>query len=54
MNSNMGVQLKLNAALSRRMASMTKDVVNMQAADLAGKLLREHEAKQATVDKKES
>ncbi len=51
-NSNMAVQLKLNAVMSRRLANMpnaTED--DKRAADLSEKLFHEHEVKQATVDK---
>jgi hypothetical protein len=49
-NSNMGVQLKLNAVLSRRLADMTKAPLDISVADQAERLLREHEGKQASVD----
>lgn len=49
-NSNMGVQLKLNAALASRIAEMTKDPEDIKAAALAQTLLHEHEAKQTLVD----
>src|SRR5678815_2998734 len=49
-NSNMGVQLKLNAALSRRMANITKSNEDIQAAELAEIALAEHIKKQAIVD----
>lgn len=52
-NSNMGVQLKLNAVVSRRLADMTKEPADMVAAELADKLLAEHVSKQAVVDSKE-
>ncbi len=51
-NSNMAVQLKLNAVMSRRLANMpnaTDD--DKRAAELSEKLFHEHEVKQATVDK---
>ena len=50
-NSNMGVQLKLNAVVSRRLAEITKDRADLAAAELAQGLLHEHEAKQAIVDR---
>jgi hypothetical protein len=49
-NSNMGVQLKLNAVVTRRLAAVTNDPEDLKAADLSERLLREHEAKQAVVD----
>jgi hypothetical protein len=49
-NSNMGVQLKLNAVSTRRLAELTKNAVDAAAADLAEKTLKEHEGKQAIVD----
>ena len=56
-NSNMGVQLRLNATLSRRVADLTTDYeekrLATKAAELAESLLTEHEGKQAIVDRKE-
>lgn len=49
-NSNMGTQLKLNAITLRRLAIITKDPIDVDAAMLAEKLLQEHEAKQAVAD----
>jgi len=49
-NSNMGVQLKLNAELSRWKADQTKDKSDEAAAIQAEHMFREHEGKQATVD----
>lgn len=49
-NSNMGVQLKLNAAVTKRLADITKDDDDRKAADLAAVMLAEHEKKQETVD----
>lgn len=49
-NSNMGVQLKLNAAVTKRLAGITKDPDDISAAHLASVMLAEHEKKQATVD----
>lgn len=51
-NSNMGTQLKLNAISLRRLATITSDPVDVDAAMLAEKLLKEHDAKQAAVDAK--
>lgn len=51
-NSNMGTQLKLNAISLRRLATITNDPVDVDAAMLAEKLLKEHDAKQAAVDAK--
>lgn len=57
-NSNMGVQLKLNASLSRQVANLTSDpkakAEATKAAELAESLLSEHEKKQAVVDNKEA
>ena len=49
-NSNMGAVLKLNAVTTRKLASL--DPTYEQAAELAERLDREHESKQATVDGK--
>ena len=49
-NSNMGVQLKLNAAVTKRLANMTQDKNDIEAAELAATMLTEHEKKQAIVD----
>jgi acyl-CoA reductase-like NAD-dependent aldehyde dehydrogenase len=49
-NNAMGVQLRLNADLSRWKANETKDPADVRAADLAAMLLNEHNAKQATAD----
>ena len=52
-NSNMGVQLHLNAAVSRRLASLTGDPDDAAAAILAEQLYHEHQAKQKVVDEGE-
>lgn len=49
-NSNFGVQLKVNEVLARRVADLTRDPDDMAAAALASKLYRDHMDKQATVD----
>lgn len=49
-NSAMGSQLKLNAVATRRLAMLTNAPVDVDAAELAAKALKEHESKQATVD----
>ena len=53
-NSNMGVQLRLNAVVTRRLAEITKGTpdgkADEEAATAAERLLREHEGKQAVVD----
>lgn len=49
-NSSMGNQLKLNAVATRRLAMLTNSPVDVDAADLANKMLKEHESKQAKVD----
>jgi hypothetical protein len=51
-NSNMGAQLKLNAVVTRRLADLTQDPTDHDAAALADKLLAEHQEKQAIVDSK--
>lgn len=51
-NANMGVQLKLNAVVTQRLATITKDPEDVTAAKLAKQLLVEHEKKQADVDRK--
>ena len=53
-NSNMGVQLKLTSVAMARIAELTKDPMDIRAADLARSLLHEHEKKQAVVDGKEN
>ena len=49
-NSNMGIQLRLNAVQSRRLADITKNPDDIKAAALAQSMLEEHEKKQAVVD----
>lgn len=49
-NSNMGIQLQLNAALSRRIAELTKDPADIAAALESLKVYEAHIAKQAKVD----
>ncbi len=49
-NSNMGVQLRLNAELSRWKANQTGLPEDARAADVAERMIREHEAKQRLVD----
>ena len=49
-NSNMGVQLRLNAAVTGRLAEITKDPEDIKAANLARLMYEEHVAKQAIVD----
>ncbi len=53
-NSNMAVQLKLNAAVTRRLANLTKGTpegeADQKAAELAEKLSNDHESKQRTID----
>jgi hypothetical protein len=49
-NSNMGVQLKLNAAITQRMAGLTNQPDDIAAATLAKIAYEEHLKKQATVD----
>lgn len=49
-NSATGVQLKLNAVMARRLASLTKLAPDDIAATEAERLYDEHQAKQAIVD----
>lgn len=49
-NSATGVQLKLNAELSRWKASQTNDPDHARAADKAEQLYLKHEQQQAKVD----
>ena len=49
-NSAMAAQLKLTATVTRRLANLTKDPADEEAADLAEKLSRQHEMKQAAID----
>lgn len=49
-NSGMIAQLKISAVALRRVAKLSNDVDDGAAADLAEKLLHEHERKQAIVD----
>lgn len=53
-NSNMGVQLRVGAVALRRVAELTKHPDDRAAAELAEKLLAEHETKQAKVDSREA
>ena len=50
-NSNMAQQLRLNAAVTRRLADLTREPADAKAADLAEQLSAEHAAKQAVVDR---
>lgn len=49
-NSAMGSQLKLNAVATRRLAMLTNAPVDVDAAAIAEKALKEHESKQEAVD----
>jgi hypothetical protein len=49
-NNNMAVQLRLNKAVTERLAGLTKDPDDRAAADLAATVFAEHEAKQRQVD----
>ena len=49
-NSNMGVQLRMHADLTQRMAEKTNEPEDIAAALQAKKLWDEHQGKQATVD----
>jgi hypothetical protein len=52
-NSNMGLQLGISAALARRIADLTGLESDASIAEAHEKLSHDHEAKQAQVDKKE-
>lgn len=49
-NNAMGVQLKLNAVIARRLSNMTHEAGDVEAAIAAEALYAEHMAKQAKVD----
>ena len=49
-NSNMGIQLKINYVLADRIASLTNNKNDIAVAKEAHKLFDEHEARQHTVD----
>ena len=49
-NSNMSIQLRISALALRRVADLTKDPRDADAADEAEKGFHEHEAKQRIVD----
>ena len=49
-NSKMGAQLLLNTIATRRLADLTKEPVDIQAADIASELYKDHQSKQAIVD----
>jgi hypothetical protein len=52
-NSNMAAQLKISSVALKRVAELTKHPDDVAAFQLADKLLREHEGKQAVVDSNE-
>jgi hypothetical protein len=49
-NANMGAALNVNRISTRRLADITKDAADIEAADKAEELYLAHERKQATVD----
>lgn len=49
-NANMGVQLRLNQTVTRRLADLTHDPEDERAAELAAQMYQEHQEKQAVVD----
>jgi hypothetical protein len=49
-NSNMGVQLQLNATLARRVAELTKSPLDAEVADKADRMLSDHQSRQSIVD----
>lgn len=52
-NSNMAIQLKISAVALRRLADLTKNPTDIQAAELAEASLEEHMRKQKIVDEKD-
>lgn len=53
-NSNMGVALREKSIYARRVADLTRDDADKKLADEADKLLADHNARQAKVDRGES
>ncbi len=53
-NNNFAVQLQAISVLSHRLAVLTRDPLDVEAADTADRLLAEHLAKQSVVDQGES
>lgn len=51
-NSNMGIQLRLTAGMARRVADLTGKPKDIQAADEADLLSKEHQTQQDKVDEK--
>jgi hypothetical protein len=49
-NSNMGAQLLLSKTALQRIADLTHDQADIQAAETAVRMYAEHQAKQAVVD----
>ncbi len=49
-NSNMGIQLQLNAKLSRRVADQSQDPADIEVANASERMYQEHQGKQALVD----
>lgn len=49
-NGAMGLQLKLNAVISKRLASITRDSNDIEVANLADKIYADHQAAQAIID----
>jgi hypothetical protein len=49
-NSNMGIQLELNMAVTGRLAAITKDPMDIEAAKLAKDNYLSHQMKQSIVD----
>jgi len=43
-NGNMGVQLQLNMTVTRRLAQVTNDAIDIEAANLAEEMFRKHQA----------
>jgi hypothetical protein len=49
-NSGMGAQLRLHATTARALANKTKARADLEVAETAERVLREHAAKQASAD----
>lgn len=49
-NSGLGLQLRINAVMARRLATMTGDPIDQENAVNAERLLAEHDVKQSQVD----
>lgn len=52
-NNNMAIQLKVSALALRRVAELTKDPMDIDAAEVAEKAYRDHQVRQGVVDRGE-